>query len=408
MNGPGEANWQEWSAEPPSIRRTALSDIHTLVVSLTRRIVQTTLFMAMSRIRCTDSKVFGTKPLVRPVDVEAAVNCLGLPGGWKEYWLKLPRKLGLRVYNRKEDIKKKSDANVLPYDKVEQLLVPGGRYGQESFLSSGQRAADDETTGFNMDSLIASAYVECGEEEVTDDLSSILDEPMEIGNSGPDTSATDDDEDDQAFVKDDVERAYRSKFQKRRDARTRALEAVEDLFMEAMDQKQSLDAERALWEMMEKEPSKPLPEEIGELPQVPPLEKKRASEVLDWRDGVEYVASWETIKRRKTEPENGKEDAAPDILLEAHPSKFQTVTKLQNSKATPWGPAAKKGRQQLKTGKKPPSPVNKSPRKLRARRQSRAPPGYVSTIENVVESDAEALACEQGVDSSASEDHDNS
>lgn len=460
MYGPGQNCWKHWGDELPSIRRTALSDMHTLVVSLTKRIIQTTLFMAMSRLRSMDDTVFKARPLVRPNDVKAATDCLGLPRR-SEYWAKVPRRLGLKVYRKTEQIRAKSDKNVMSYDEVEEHLERGwgrtfGHSGSSLGLSPRQKIAhgeDNEDSNVDMDALMLSAYEESELEEGADDELSSVDDPMDVDDEDLSSDAKEDDRDDYQPV-DEVGQVRRNKLQKKRDMMIAALDDEEDLFMEALDRKHSLKVEKELWQVLGKEPSKPLPQDTIELPKEPHRYRKRIWEVLDWRDGVEYLAPWETVKRRKTrhdegevmednndgeggEGKEGEEEREKEETEEAEEEEEEEegeegeekeegmglrpvikhtitsaaststpgkITALQKTGTVPQKQTATSKRKQPIKVKKPPAPVIGSPRKPRVRRQSKAFSGFVSTIENVAESDAEALAREQGDDESPSEE----
>lgn len=394
MYGPEENNWTHWGEDPPSIRRTAFSDMHTLVVSLTKRLVQAALFMAMSRLRSMDGKIFRPQSLVRPSDVAAAIDCLGAPRKAR-YWVTLPRRLGLKVYRHAEQIRVKTEKNVMPYEEVEDYL----EHVDERKATVG--SVGNEGLKVNMDSLILSAYEESEPEGKADDESSSLDDSVEIDDG--DLSSV-------AEVEDDyfVGSTGQSKFHGKRDAKMAALECEEDALLEALDRKHSMEAERALWQMMEKEPKEPLLNAV-KFPKAPIHGRKRACEVLDWRDSVDYLAPWETIKRRKAhgeaegreEEEEGGEgegegegevetDSRP-VAKRVHATSLGEGIALQKTNAIPWKKSA--------VGKPG------SPRKLRVRRQSKVFFGYVSTLENVAESDPEALAREQDDNSPSDEEH---
>lgn len=399
MYGPKENNWTHWGEEPPSIRHTALSDIHTLVVSLTRRLVQTALFMAMSRLRSMDDKIFRPQSLVRPCDVVAAIDCLGAPRKAR-YWVTLPRRLGLKVYRKAEKIRVKTEKNAMPYDEVEEYLE------QVDKRKPTIGGVGNGSPRVNMDSLILSAYEESELEGNADDDESSLDDSMETGGGDPGSVA--EVEDDYQFVGD----AGRSEIERKRDAKMAILECEEDALMEALDRKHSMEAEKALWVMMEKEPKESLINDV-KFPKAPIHGRKRAWEVLDWRDGVDYLAPWETIKRRKAAHgeagEEREEEAETDseLVVQRTPAASVSVLKvtaLQKKNAIPSRRSTTKKKPPVIT-KKHPVVVPSSPRKLRARRQSKAFFGYVSTVENVAESDAEALAREQDDNSPSDEDH---
>lgn len=408
MYGPEENNWTHWSEEPPSIRHTALSDIHTLVVSLTKRLVQTALFMAMSRQRGMDGKIFNPRSLVRPSDVIAAIDCLGAPRKAK-YWITLPRRLKLKVYMKTKQIRLKTDKNVMPYAEVEDYLERINE--QESTVTN----AGDEGSKINMNSLILSAFEDSEPEGNADDELSDLDDSVEIDNGDPNSGV--DTEDGYQFV-DNAGRIHRSKTQGILDAKMAILEDEEDAITEALDRKHSLETEKTLWQMMGKEPNKPLLD-TAEFPKEPTHGKKRFWEVSDWRDGVNYLAPWETIKRRKVGhggvgrniKGEEKEDGTYSRMVVKHVPAAPVLTlggslALQKADAIPWKkPVTKKQKQQVMIERPPILAPNPS-RESRIRRQSKTFSGYVSTFENVTESDADALAREEEDGDSLSDEDD--
>jgi hypothetical protein len=97
-----EMNWQTLSQEEeleqrPSIRRTAFDDFHNLVVSLTRRLMQASLFQALSRLRASsESRLL---PYVNSFDVAAARETMGLKTQRPEYWVDAVKRCGIEVYS---------------------------------------------------------------------------------------------------------------------------------------------------------------------------------------------------------------------------------------------------------------------------------------------------------------------
>ncbi|KAI2636981.1 hypothetical protein GGS26DRAFT_464023 [Hypomontagnella submonticulosa] len=96
-----DGNWRGVSEEPPAIRATALADFYSLVLSVTRRLVSTTLYVAGSRVRAQQAgdKRGRTRPIVRAKDVRAAVASVGLPENGREFWARAARRLRLDVYD---------------------------------------------------------------------------------------------------------------------------------------------------------------------------------------------------------------------------------------------------------------------------------------------------------------------
>ena len=95
-------NWQtllqeEGLDQRPSIRRTAFDDFHNLVVSLTRRLMQASIFQALSRLRASsESRLL---PYVNGFDVAAARETMGLKTQRPEYWVDAVKRCGVEVYS---------------------------------------------------------------------------------------------------------------------------------------------------------------------------------------------------------------------------------------------------------------------------------------------------------------------
>jgi RNA polymerase I-specific transcription initiation factor RRN5 len=97
-----ELNWHTISEEDetnsrPAIRRTAFDDFYNLVVSLTRRLMQASLFQAMSRLRASsDPRLL---PHVNGFDVIAARETMGFKTQRPEYWAAAVKRCGVEVYS---------------------------------------------------------------------------------------------------------------------------------------------------------------------------------------------------------------------------------------------------------------------------------------------------------------------
>ncbi|KAI1470824.1 uncharacterized protein F4812DRAFT_280356 [Daldinia caldariorum] len=114
-----DGNWRGVSSESseseaPSIRATALADFHSLVVSVTRRLVGATLYVAGSRVRAKragDRRSNRTSGLVKIRDVQAAVASVGMPENSREFWARAARRLRLDVYDDEQDDDDDDDEN---------------------------------------------------------------------------------------------------------------------------------------------------------------------------------------------------------------------------------------------------------------------------------------------------------
>jgi hypothetical protein len=122
-------------ASKPSIYRTALIDFHTLVLSLTKRLVQASIIQASSRIRSQGWRIKkGVNPLVKKRDVYTAMDMLRMPRDARERWRRVARRCGLRVIEGRWE----KNQREVPWKEVEE--IPGSRNSQEPTTT------DDEAT----------------------------------------------------------------------------------------------------------------------------------------------------------------------------------------------------------------------------------------------------------------------
>ena len=125
-------NWQtvatsngDGELELPSIYKDAFQDFANLAVSMTERLVQATLFQAMSRCRAMHSKHF-TDPegfSVQAEDVWGACDLLKLQCNSRSFWTYAPRRCGLCVYRKVTH--RANEAERMSYEEVEREL--GGK-----------------------------------------------------------------------------------------------------------------------------------------------------------------------------------------------------------------------------------------------------------------------------------------
>lgn len=302
MNGPKES-WQTLGGQPPSIRYTAFIDIHTLVVSFTRKLVSASIFMAQSRLRSTDSRILKSSKEsdVKPSDVEAATNTLGLPPNTKEYWAKVPRRLGLDVLEGRFYILNHSKRKVLtPLDEVERFMRSGETFRTRPATKEELRASDREEPAQEGEDKRGTAHAnpEVGDEDEHsgDSLS---------GNDESDGNETLRDgectgEDDFIVLNLDVHHEP-NKIRKRLDREYQAHVDQEESYLESRDQRDSQEEERRLWQLLGKQPERLTSEGLPKVLGTPRGRRKRPADIHDWANDVEYYAPWETNKKRKVE-----------------------------------------------------------------------------------------------------------
>ncbi|KAG6012010.1 hypothetical protein E4U54_007781 [Claviceps lovelessii] len=92
-------NWNYVDDKQPSVWATTFDDFYSLAVSITRRLVQSTLFFSLSRIRAKRELNPTTRALVRKRDVEAAIASLNMSHNSHEIWRTCARRLRLDVFD---------------------------------------------------------------------------------------------------------------------------------------------------------------------------------------------------------------------------------------------------------------------------------------------------------------------
>ncbi|GJC93943.1 DNA-binding protein [Colletotrichum higginsianum] len=241
-----ENNWQFVSEEPPTIRATALQDFHSLLVSVTKRLVLSTLFIAESRIRGKRRVVPSTRNLVRRKDVEAAVASLGMKQNSDEFWVTCARRLRLEVWDDEdeEDAEEEdNDKEPMVYDNVENILRSRSDARQDRAMKersstpeikfedreSSDSAADETSGGEGSDDDEAdAAHLDDAEREVIEEAKEVL---VHSAYDFPKTHRT------REALKNTIRH-----------------ERAQEAQAEAEDAKTSYEAELELWRLLQRQP----------------------------------------------------------------------------------------------------------------------------------------------------------
>ncbi|KAJ5304442.1 uncharacterized protein N7443_004102 [Penicillium atrosanguineum] len=122
-----EDNWiyhQSFSAESPSMTGDALMDFYALTMSITRRLIQSSLFFSMARISAMEQmgeEIDDEVETVRTRDVRAAIETMNMKYDRGNILVDFARRNGVLI----KDIQNKKGwkPQVLDYDYVEELLT---------------------------------------------------------------------------------------------------------------------------------------------------------------------------------------------------------------------------------------------------------------------------------------------
>ena len=269
-----EDNWRSYTGKKtrsPSIMYTAFSDFHALSISITQRLVQSSLFFAMSRLRVMSASGHYTpQPHVKRRDVMAALNVLGMKTDARAFWARAARRCKLRVY-----------------DKVRHRQVFGKRYSYvevERILSS-SIISDPENPEITAKDATASTPREgrtLTGSSASASEGSVSSDSMPIDFDG--SSALSSDEDLSATSLDPANKQNRMQ---------EGHDQLQDAYAEALDQQASRDEERRLWEMLGEDPAGEMEPVDVKLPKRPFPNQKYKEELLNWKQWVDYAGDWE-------------------------------------------------------------------------------------------------------------------
>lgn len=273
--------------ETPSMYHTAFQDFHNLTVSLTRRVVQATIFQTMTRLRARDKDQPSAR--VTTTDVRAATQILNLQPDARKFWAGVPRKHGLRVYERgSRSSKGQSRAGVeLSLEDAEERLGAG--------RASVDAEADDDvvqTVEDDSEEDIVDPDQYYNDPELWTEVSDTEDEtPIDMPD---DQHSNASDEEEAAYHPTDDEEAQDAvrKKRHRKGRMERNFQKAHDAYLEAVDQEISRVQEVGMWDALGVAPPNDIKNEEIEIPRQPVI-KRRLSDTANWRDGFEYHAPWE-------------------------------------------------------------------------------------------------------------------
>jgi RNA polymerase I-specific transcription initiation factor RRN5 len=340
--------WLHWSqyvtelASEPSIYRSAFSDFHRLALSVTKRLAQTAIIQATSRLRA--QRVRGKKgllPFVRKRDIHTAIDILGMRRNGKERWQGVARRCGFKVTSSQKTPKGRRTREV-PWSEVESIMssaVPA----EEQPTQDAETSTERDKQEFKSRAVRSGTPLPMHNLTLSDaeDDEGIDSGDEDIGSEDEDISSEDEDicSDDERFT-DDERQSLAHNSKQHRDVASRytsvspttradgALHQFDTL--EAFDQEARQQEEHALWDMLGLVPinhihSTKTDDDVVSVESE--MDREIPTEPENWRRSLDYKPVWETY-----------DDAIPFVKFfknQKRPSPMHTTRAAQFHSTTP-------------------------------------------------------------------------
>ena len=297
-NPSAEDNWRNLNAwkERPAVTFDFLREIYEITVNLTRKLMQTSIFIAMSRLRASKYNSYAPSKLVKPQDVQGAIRLLGLQKESWGFWQNTARRCGLQVVQATHGrgLRKR----VMSYDSVERAMSERAvkRRGRRQSRSSSD---DSSVLGYSTDTT--SEAIDSEQEEMSSTSSARSTRLLEDGIDGPGRAdeLTEGEETDQGEAQHlYLESLARTLLQPSTSAKRKYKEFQEEIRQEAyasrLDEAASCAEQERLLKMFDTdfEPSEAQLEKDVVNPR-PKVLRKTRDELVDWTDTFSRRHSWE-------------------------------------------------------------------------------------------------------------------
>ena len=289
MNSCDEAcNWRTYKyrshvSTRPSIFFTALSDFHTILIRVLKNLIQTALCFANSRLHAFKQSQRPPERQVRHADVLAAIKATGMKTDGKAFWTSMPRRCSLQVF---ENVRHKKVWGIqYSYDEVEDILSSGNKRGRYESRSSSRATAPSGSD--SPDSSPESEF--SAEEESTDGTESVS------NDTASDASSAGSIETASSSASTVLDIAESSTIVKRQEQQ----QLEQDIFLEALDVRQSKAEEARLLQLLSNQNESPKDIDCGSIERPLPPERTRG-DLTHWIDRAQFAAEWETFQSLPT------------------------------------------------------------------------------------------------------------
>ncbi|EXJ72993.1 uncharacterized protein A1O5_04142 [Cladophialophora psammophila CBS 110553] len=281
-------NPESWSniaeeGQRPALTLDCVTLFYDLVINFARRLIQSSLFIATSRVRAAASKDYQPGRLVKSQDVLAALDVLGVEKDSESYWIGLARRNELSVVDdpHRRGVDGKA---VMPYEKVEEILSSHRR------TRSGPRTSTTSTRSQSPLERFSS-----GEDLTEDNIDTLVSDAHE--QSSADTTYSDAESEGQTANSPSKEEngsssEERLSLRMSREKRIQILQENEDRYLGRMDREARRREESRLSSLLgvhdEQETNEQKMEDLGVRPRVL---RKSVEDCTKW--SVRYEAEWE-------------------------------------------------------------------------------------------------------------------
>jgi RNA polymerase I-specific transcription initiation factor RRN5 len=337
-------NWHNIATEDerPALTREALSDFYDLTLSITRRLIQTCMFLAESRMRSTKGQGYNPKPLVKEQDVMAALEVLGMASSLSDTLLGVARRNSLQVIRGSHD-KGSGRSQVLTFDEVEREILKrkkskhGRRSASTTSRSSGTSASVEGVVPEPRHLTAGRIANDQASRDASPSLISIQDAEADISMSDASVSSIEADvQDSQGDEYGGLSFHSSTSRQKRRQIH---LESQQDAYMEELDRLKSEEDENHLWQILGRSPPTKTKRELDkDLGIRPKTLRKTKEDLADWQGA--FAAEWEVFGEMIAEQsfvETGRRAKRPRLQDESHQE--QRDVDSNDSRSLPVRPA---------------------------------------------------------------------
>lgn len=304
MNSANESEHDHWTEyaeedEEPSMTVEAAQVLYNLVKSLTQRVLQTSIFLAQSRIRSTTTLDYVPSKVLKDIDVVAALDLLNLPLDSWDYWTKFARRSGVDVVLGDH---RKGQNDLLTLEQIESALSVRAARGRRRSLSSIVSQSSQEDQPDSQDEAVVQTpendISQTIEEDLAHETSISEDDESSVPRIHPDSDeVTNEDDNDTEGAHDSMSntRSYIS-----RKRRRIMLEESQDEYLERLDHTAQLKEESLLQQLFGYDIVKEETEEG--LPKRPRGQRKMKEDLRDWSETA-YYSLWELKRPLHEDPD---------------------------------------------------------------------------------------------------------